>query len=562
MSKDHITSFDAQTDTPFLTEKEGAICVLDQKLKFYQNCKLLTQAPEKLCRKDLIDVVKHLQEVNQHLKIEKLAESEKKYHSVVDRIREIIFQTDIHGKWSFLNPAWQAISGHNIHESLEQPVINFIHPDDKNHVSNLLEDIIQEKKDEAKCEIRFINSQQDIFWGEIFVKAYLNDAGKITGTSGTLCDITKRKQAEATLRQNKQLLESISRNIKEAIIRIDYKAGLVYFNQAFTEMFGYESYKEVQGLPVNTLFAHQRDLKVYTNILRKQKSLTNKTILFRRKDGSTFWGLSSFTLIHEENGNEIYDGAIRDITDRQEAEKNLKEKNRELRKTNEELDRFVYSASHDLRAPLASTLGLINISRISPEEKERTYYLDLMEQSLNRMDKIIQDLTDYSRNARLEIETEEIDFESMVKDILQRLKYLKTIDDVTIDTKIEARDSFCSDKIRLYVILINLLSNSIKYHKYDQPHPFIHINITINMKEAVIEITDNGIGIEKSYLDKIFTMFFQVSRDSFGSGLGLYIVKETINKLHGNISVKSVVNKGSTFTVTLPNAKTNGCKAV
>lgn len=521
----------------------------------------LTQDPEKLHRKELINVVKQLQEANQLLKAEKLTENEKKYRSVVDSIREVIFQTDTHGKLSFLSLAWKEVSGNNIHDSLGQSIINFIHPDDRSNVSRLFEDIIQGKKDEVKCEARFTNNRYNIFWAEIFVKAYLDDSGKIIGTSGTLDDITKQKHAEATLRQSKQLLESVSKNIKEAIIRIDYKAGLVYFNQAFKEMFGYESDNEVQEMPVNLLFANQRDLKVYTHILREQKFLTNKIILFKRKDGSTFWGLSSFTLIQEENGNEIYDGAIRDITDRQEAEKNLKEKNQELRKTNEELDRFVYSASHDLRAPLASTLGLINISRISPEEKERIYYLDLMEQSLNRMDKIIQDLTDYSRNARLEIETEEIDFDGLVKDVLQRLKYLKTVDDVTINTKIEAKDTFYSDKIRLYVIMINLLSNSIKYHKYDQPHPFINVSIAIDAKEAVIQITDNGIGIEKSYLDKIFTMFFQVSRDSFGSGLGLYIAKETINKLNGNISVKSVVNKGSTFTVILPNVKPCGCEA-
>lgn len=361
----------------------------------------------------------------------KIIESEKKYRSVVESVREVIFQTDIWGKWSFLNPAWKEMSGHDIYVSLEQPIVNFIHKDDKPSLNRLFQRIIQGKKDEARCEIRFIDNQNKVFWADIFIKVYLDDSGKVAGTSGTLNDITKRKKAEET----------------------------------------------------------------------------------------------------------------------------LKEKNQELVKTNEELDRFVYSASHDLRAPLASTLGLINISRLSDDETERAYYLDLMEQSLNRMDKIIQDLTDYSRNTRLEIKTEEINFEHMIKDIFQRLKYLKNIDDVRVNTQIEAKGNFYSDKIRLYIILINILSNAIKYQKYEQSYPFISINITIDAKKAIIAVKDNGIGIDKSHIDKIFTMFFQVSRDSVGSGLGLYIAKETVNKLHGSITVESIVSKGSTFTITIPNAK-------
>ncbi len=485
----------------------------------------------------------------------KIIESEKRYRSVVENVREVIFQTDGQGHWSFLNPAWKEISGYDLFDSLDRPLIDFVHPDDQDKVHQMFQKVIQGKKDIAQGEVRFINRHHDIFWADMFIKAYLDESGKLKGTSGTLDDITKRKQAEVTLRQSNLLLASINKNIKEALIRVNYQDGLVYFNQAFNDMFGYHSSEEIQKLPLDALFAQQNDLKFYTKILRNQKAFTNKTILFRRKNGTTFWGLSSFILIKDEAGQEFYDGAIRDITDRKEAEKKLKEKNQELIKTNEELDRFVYSASHDLRAPLASTLGLINISRISPEEKDRAHYLDLMEQSLNRMDKIIQDLTDYARNARLEIETEVIDFESLLKDILQRLKYLKKIDEVTIKTNIKRTDIFYTDKIRLYIILINLISNAIKYQKYDQTHPSIHINITIDTKKAVIEVTDNGIGIDKSHTDKIFTMFFQVSRDSIGSGLGLYIAKETVNKLTGSITVNSVVSKGSTFTVVLPNAK-------
>lgn len=485
----------------------------------------------------------------------KITASERKYRSVVESVREIIFQTNTQGQLAFINPAWKEISAFDIYESLDKPIPDFVHPADKARVQKLIQEIIDSKRDEVKQEIRFTDKFGKVFWVDMFFKAYLDENGSIAGISGTLNDITKRKKAEEILKQSNQLMESINKNIKEALVRVNYREGFAYFNHAFMNMFGYQCSQEVENLSLNALFANQEDLQHYLRVLLKEHNFTNQTILFRRKDGSTFWGLSSFILIRDENGQQFYDGAIRDITDHKEAEKKLQEKNQELSKTNQELDRFVYSASHDLRAPLASTLGLINISRLTEDTQERTCYLELMEQSLNRMDKLIQDLTDYSRNARLAIETEEINFDHMIKDIFQRLKYLKNIDTVAVNTRIVLESDFHSDKIRLYIILINLLSNAIKYHKYDQPKPYIKINITANAHQAVMTVEDNGIGIDKNHVDKIFTMFFQVSRDAVGSGLGLYIAKETVNKLEGSIKVDSVINEGSSFTVTIPNAK-------
>ncbi len=381
----------------------------------------------------------------------KIIASEKKYRSVVESVREIILQTNLQGQLAYINPAWREISAYDVYESLDKSILDFVHPADRTYVQGLMQNLMDSKCDHVKQEMRFTDKFGQIFWVDMFFQPYLDDSGSITGISGTLNDITKRKKAEEVLRQSNKLLESINKNIKK-------------------------------------------------------------------------------------------------------AEKKLQEKNQELIKTNQELDRFVYSASHDLRAPLASTLGLINISRISEDTQERTYYLELMEQSLNRMDKLIQDLTDYSRNARLAIETEDINFEHMIKDIFQRLKYLKNIDTVAVNTDIAIASDFHSDKIRLYIILINLLSNAIKYHKYDQPKPYININIMANTQRVVVTVADNGIGIDKNYMDKIFTMFFQVSRDAVGSGLGLYITRETVNKLHGSIKVTSVINEGTSFTVTIPNA--------
>jgi signal transduction histidine kinase/ligand-binding sensor domain-containing protein len=233
----------------------------------------------------------------------------------------------------------------------------------------------------------------------------------------------------------------------------------------------------------------------------------------------------------------------------------VEKRNAELRKLNSELDRFVYSTSHDLRAPLASILGLINLSRL--EEKNKDHYLALIEKSVHKLDEFISEIIDYSRNARLAVEPAPIDFQPLITSILEDLEYLE--ENVTLKKNISISCSgvFLSDKTRIRIILSNLISNAIKYHNGRQVNPFIDITINCNAQQAAITIADNGIGIRDDQQENIFKMFHRGSEQSKGSGLGLYIVKETVTKLGGNITVKSKIGEGTTFEVILPGMNVN-----
>lgn len=400
----------------------------------------------------------------------------------------------------------------------------------------------------VQTEIISYRKNGTTFWVNLSVVPLKDDNGRISHWISIQRDMSERHVAEATIRKQKNFLESIYSNTSEAILCTGEDQRPCFTNQAFKKLFQHHE----SDVTLEDLFADQESLSLFRKSIDERGKVTNAPFLFKRKDGTIFWGLSSFSK-SERDGKTHYDGAIRDISDLKATEMILQEKNEALQKTNAELDRFVYSASHDLRAPLASSLGLINISRISKNEQEKHTYLDMMEASLNKMDKTIQDITDYQRNARLKIETEKIDFESMIDDIRQRLKYLKGIDEVQINTKVKGNMEFSSDKIRLYVILVNLISNAIKFMKFDIPFPYVNIEVHITQKEARILVEDNGIGIDSVHLDQVFGMFFQAARESTGSGLGLYIVRESINKLNGTVKVRSLVNQGTTFEVTLPN---------
>lgn len=233
----------------------------------------------------------------------------------------------------------------------------------------------------------------------------------------------------------------------------------------------------------------------------------------------------------------------------------LKKKNDALIKVNAELDRFVYSASHDLRSPLSSLLGLIQVAR-DDDHWDKKEYLNLMEKSVKRLDTFISDIIDFSRNARLEVVPEKIEFNALVAEILEGLQYVDNFEKIEKRIDIQGVQDFYADKKRLQIILMNLLANAIKHHYPEsRENPFVHVLIKQEGTAVRMIISDNGPGIKSVYLNDIFKMFFRATNRTAGSGLGLYIVQETVNKLRGEIKVESQEGEGTRFLVTLPTAK-------
>jgi signal transduction histidine kinase len=231
---------------------------------------------------------------------------------------------------------------------------------------------------------------------------------------------------------------------------------------------------------------------------------------------------------------------------------NITRVNSELLKLNEELDRFVYSASHDLRAPLSSVMGLVGVAKLETTVKGKDQCLSMINDSIHKLDGFIDDIIDYSRNKRIEVKAENIDIENEIKDIYQELKYMDK--DGAIDKRYHCNgtSSLVTDGRRLNIVLKNLISNAIRYHDYKKEDQYINVEIKTNGQYITIVISDNGLGIENEHLKNIFMMFYRADEGSKGSGLGLYIVKETIEKLNGTIDVQSKVKEGTTFTINIP----------
>lgn len=235
-----------------------------------------------------------------------------------------------------------------------------------------------------------------------------------------------------------------------------------------------------------------------------------------------------------------------------QSEKQTLSKNDQLAKANAELDRFVYSASHDLRAPLSSILGLVNLYNLTDSEEERHQVVGLIQDRVNKLDNFIREILDYSRNARLQIRTEAVNGPLLVKEVMEGLRYSPGFEKIKIE--LHAADPVVhTDPERLKVILNNLLANSLKYHDHTKSQPFIRIRFSKEPETWNVVVEDNGQGIHPNHHDRIFEMFYRAHETSEGSGLGLYIVKEVVERMGGAVSVHSQLGDGSVFQVTFPN---------
>lgn len=232
----------------------------------------------------------------------------------------------------------------------------------------------------------------------------------------------------------------------------------------------------------------------------------------------------------------------------------LKKNNKELKKLNSELDSFLYSTAHDLRSPLTSLLGLIHIMGHENKQDDLKPYFQMMQGSIYRMEDFIGQIVGYSKNKRLEMGSEKIDLYSLISEIFDNHQFVEGASKIDHLVDVREKVTFYSDRGRVLILFNNLISNAIRYADFLKEKPFIRIQITVDESEAIIEFTDNGVGIGAEHVDKIFNMFYRANTNSKGSGLGLFIFKETIAKLKGLVSVESTLAVGTKFFIRLPNS--------
>jgi signal transduction histidine kinase len=179
-------------------------------------------------------------------------------------------------------------------------------------------------------------------------------------------------------------------------------------------------------------------------------------------------------------------------------------------------------------------------------------YIEIIGTKVEHLDHFIGDVLSHSKNLKMEVTVERVDFKAIIEQTFNDLNYLQGAKGLTRQIKVEGID-FYSDPWRMAEILRNLISNAIKYRKLDEETSEIGIRIHVDHLRAEITFADNGIGIDETNLAKVFEMFYRATEQSDGSGIGLYIVKNAVDKLGGQISVASRLGQGTRFNIILPN---------
>lgn len=251
-------------------------------------------------------------------------------------------------------------------------------------------------------------------------------------------------------------------------------------------------------------------------------------------------------LIAREQLREINSNLERTVSERTDE---LKRTINDLNKTVFELDRFVYSASHDLSAPLKSIHGLVELIKLEDDHTKILEYADYIKMTVVKLEDVIRSMIDYSRNTHILVKTDAVNLKELIDEVTLELAFWQEATKITFINNVPDFLQIRTDRSRVKVVLHNLISNSIKYRDQNKDSNWIKFESTLENKYWQLTITDNGIGIRAEYLDKVFNMYFRATESSKGSGLGLFIVKETLRKVNGTIGVESVLGEYTSFTL-------------
>ena len=514
----------------------------------------------------------------------KIEESEKRYKELIQNLPIATVSSDFEGRILLYNKAAVALWGREPDIEKDRWCGSWkLYCKDGNLIPNEISPMakaIKEGRTSSPQEI--IVERPDGVKVNVMINPvpYKDSSGKVIGIVNMGIDITESKKANESLHNlNKELSDYKYALDESSIVAITNQKGIItHANDNFCKISQF-SQEELIGQDHRIVSSGYHSKEFIKNLLQTiadgkvwKGELKNKA-----KDGSFYWVDTIITPFLDERGKPYQYVATRfDITERKKAEEKLIKQNRELDfqneekeiratelslsnkelvKTNKELDRFVYSVSHDLRSPLTSILGLISFIEEDSREPDTLEHVKMIRTSINRLDGFIKNILSYSQNNRLGLETQKIPIKKTIHEVIDSVRNIKEASGISFKIDVDEQHPFYSNWHRFIKVLENLVSNAIKHHTNEVSGRYLKLTGTSDKEEFKLSISDNGTGIDPEFHDKIFDMFYRLPGNTDGSGLGLYIVKETLEKMQGTIEIQSEKGVGTTFNIKIKNLK-------
>jgi PAS domain S-box-containing protein len=473
---------------------------------------------------------------------ETIKESELRYQTLVERL-PIGIVVHNHGKLVFANAQAHVILGAQQSELVGTHVLNYVHPDYRDRILDRLKEVASVAP-ARMVEQKYLRVDGKIIDVEASAFPFLYKGSP--SIQVIFRDITERKQAEAKIKKNETMFTQLFQNVPIAVVLLDENGKVNQVNHGFQQMFGFDMH-ELKGKNLNDYIVpdHLQNEGIDLNNLITSNKVVRLDTIRKHREGKLVNVILYGVPIMQENQTIGIYGVYIDITDRMKVEDELKIRNAEL-------DNFVYKVSHDLRAPLSSILGLVNLAKLPGNTDNPLEYIDLIGGKVEHLDHFIGDVLSHSKNLKMDVTISKVDFSHVIDRTFNDLNYLEGADEISRSVRIDGVD-FYSDPWRISEIFRNLISNAIKYRQTDGVQSEVNIRVHVDSARAEIAFSDNGIGIDEGNLNKIFEMFYRATEQSDGSGIGLYIVKNAVDKLGGQINVTSRPGHGTRFNIILPN---------
>lgn len=376
----------------------------------------------------------------------------------------------------------------------------------------------------------------------------------VNGTSGDLTvlmvnrDVSHAKAIEKSLGETSKNYEYLFEHANDSIMITDPESHLIIqANQIAADRLDY-TLEEFIGMTTGEITSKRghEELKNIRVDLDESESMIFETYHLTRHGKEIPVEVSSRMI--DYRGKRAFLNFVRDITARKRAEELLVRKN-------EELNSFIYRASHDLRGPIASIQGLVTVFNLEVEHPKAKEYFDMVMRCAEKLDRHLTDLLEITSMRNYGLNNSEIDWQSSIELALSEVAEVVGIEDVEITIENNFEGKYLADPKLIDLILTNFISNAVKYSRGLDRKPAVKVQVAEEPGGVSLTIKDNGIGIEKENQEKIFDMFYRDNHEAAGRGLGLYVIKMAVEKLKGRIRVESVTNEGSTFMIYLPSAE-------
>lgn len=337
----------------------------------------------------------------------------------------------------------------------------------------------------------------------------------------------------------------LAENMNEGLMRINPNGKILFANPRLLEMFEVDGLRNLK-IKIETVLSQNKQANDLTATLGANDS-DQLELEVRSPNKGILWTLlsySTFTSHDEDQESEII-CLFTDITKLKKTESDLIYKNREL-------DTFVYKASHDLKAPLSSLRGLVDIAKMELEGPSAEQYLGLIDRVVGKMDDVLLGLLEVTWIKQGAMEFAEIELRDVINSIISSITHAKGFETTEIILEIPPAFRMVSDLKLLNSVMQNLIHNAIKYHRESGDDKWVKVSARTTATHHVLSVKDNGPGIPPESCEKLFDMFYRASNKSDGTGLGLYIVKNSLEKIGGQVELLSEVGLGSEFIISFP----------